>query len=207
MEKFLTLKSVAAPLLVSNIDTDMIIPKQYLKTLKRSGLGVYLFDEFRRSASGIENADFILNKPEYKSSKILFTGSNFGCGSSREHAPWALHDFGIRCIIATSFADIFYNNCFKNAVLPIIINESQHESIKSVILASNKPTDCEINLINQTITINGSIQHHFEIDANRKNTLLNGLDDITITLQHSESIAQFTQSDSTRRPWLYQDSN
>jgi 3-isopropylmalate/(R)-2-methylmalate dehydratase small subunit len=199
MKKFSNFESVLSFLPISNIDTDMIIPKEFLKTLKRTGLGSKLFYEMRYDNKGNEISDFILNKFEYKKSKILFAGDNFGCGSSREHAPWALADFGIECVISTSFADIFYNNCFKNAILPAIISKSDHESISNLIQNSKIPLNCFINLQNQKLVIN-NIDFEFQIDSERKTILVEGLDDIAQTLIHRDSIDNY--ENNVLKPWL-----
>ena len=200
MDKFVKLTGVAAPMPVVNIDTDMIIPKDYLKTIKRTGLGKGLFAEARYLDDGSPNPDFILNKPAYEGAKILVAGDNFGCGSSREHAPWALLDFGIRCVISTSFADIFYNNCFKNGILPIIVSpEDLDKLMDDASRGSNAIVT--VDLENQEITgpDGGSIK--FEIDAFRRHCLLNGLDDIGLTLEKATSIDSFEKQAATSRPW------
>ncbi len=175
MEKFTKLTGIAAPMPLVNIDTDMIIPKQFLKTIKRSGLGVNLFDEMRYNLDGSEIADFVLNQPAYRKAEIIVAGDNFGCGSSREHAPWALLDFGIRCVVATSFADIFYNNCFKNGILPIVASQE----VVDVMMADAKLARCQarqtVDLVEQTITTSDGRVFPFEVDAHRKHCLLNGL--------------------------------
>ena len=181
MEKFTELRSVAAPLPLINIDTDMIIPKQFLKTIKRSGLGKNLFDEMRYDQSGNEIGDFVLNQAKYRNTNILVAGDNFGCGSSREHAPWALLDFGISCIISTSFADIFYNNCFKNGVLPIILEE---KCVTEISLLAEEGIEISINLEDQQIIARNKV-YKFDIDPYRKHCLLNGLDDIGITFSRN----------------------
>ena len=201
MDKFTTLSGIAAPLPLINVDTDMIIPKQFLKTIKRSGLGVNLFDEVRYDDDGNEIADFVLNKPQYREAQILVAGDNFGCGSSREHAPWALLDFGIRCVIAPSFADIFYNNCFKNGILPIALPQ---EEVDKLMDDAERGANAviTIDLENQTITgpDGGSIS--FEVDAFKKHCLLNGLDDIGLTLEKAASIDTFEAKASQERPWV-----
>ncbi len=200
MDKFTTLTGVAAPMPIINIDTDMIIPKQYLKTIKRTGLGEALFSEMRYHEDGSENAEFVLNKPAYRDAKIIVAGDNFGCGSSREHAPWALLDYGVSCIIATSFADIFYNNCFKNGVLPIRVSEEE---------VSKLMEDAERGA-NATMTIDLKAQEikgpdggviSFEIDAFRKHCMLNGLDDIGLTMEKVDSITAFEAKTQESRPW------
>ncbi len=201
MEKFKELTGVAAPLPLINIDTDMIIPKQFLKTIKRTGLGVNLFDEMRYDDNGEEIPDFVLNKPAYRNASILVTGDNFGCGSSREHAPWALMDFGIRCIIAPSFADIFYNNCFKNGILPI--NLPQEEVDKLMDDAERGANAMvTINLEEQTISGPDGKTLSFDLDPFRKQCLLEGLDDIGLTLKHEKSISSFEEKIQSQRPWV-----
>jgi 3-isopropylmalate/(R)-2-methylmalate dehydratase small subunit len=202
MDKFTTLDGIAAPLPMINVDTDKIIPKQFLKTIKRTGLGKALFDEMRYRNDGSENPDFILNKPAYRQAKIMVAGENFGCGSSREHAPWALLDFGIRCVIASSFADIFYNNCFKNGILPIklpqeIVDELMDDAKKG---ANARLT---IDLDKQTITRPDGGVVTFEIDAFRKHCLLNGLDDVGLTLQKAPAIGSFEEKNKLSQPWLW----
>jgi len=204
MDKFTTLTGVAAPLPLINVDTDMIIPKQFLKTIKRSGLGVNLFDEMRYNDDGSENPDFVLNKPAYREAKVLVGGENFGCGSSREHAPWALLDFGIRCVVAPSFADIFYNNCFKNGILPIQLpQEDVDELMDDAERGANAVLT--VDLENQTITGPDGGEIAFEIDAFRKHCLLNGLDDIGLTMEKSGSIDAFEKKLSVSQPWLMGD--
>jgi len=199
MEKFTQLSGVAAPLPIINVDTDMIIPKQFLKTIKRTGLGRNLFDEMRYNEDGSEKPDFVLNRAPWREAKILVAGDNFGCGSSREHAPWAIADFGIRCIIAPSFADIFYNNCFKNAILPIILPADQVAAL-SVRAASDDPV-MTVDLESQTITA-GDLEIAFEIDEFRKHCLLNGLDDIALTMERVGKIEAYEQRQRTDFPWL-----
>ena len=201
MEKFINLKGVVAPFNFINIDTDKIIPKQFLKTIKRTGLGKHLFDDMRFNEDGSEKQDFVLNKEPYRSSKIIVAGDNFGCGSSREHAPWALSDFGIKCIISTSFADIFYNNSFKNGLLPIKVTPEQREALMADAKDVENP-EIEIDLPSQEIRRpNGSIIK-FELDSFRKKCLLEGLDDIGITLEKSEKINSFEATMELERPWL-----
>jgi len=200
MDKFTTLTGVAAPLPIVNIDTDMIIPKQFLKTIKRTGLGTALFHEMRTNDDGSVNADFILNQPAYKDAKILVAGDNFGCGSSREHAPWALLDFGIRCVISTSFADIFYNNCFKNGILPIQVSEEQLEKLLDDASRGSNAT-LTVDLEAQVIKGPDGGEISFEIDPFRKHCLLNGLDDIGLTLAKSASIDSFEGQIADSRPW------
>ena len=204
MDKFDKLTGVAAPLNMINVDTDMIIPKQFLKTIKRSGLGKNLFDEMRFDQDGNENPDFVLNKPAYREAKILVAGDNFGCGSSREHAPWALLDFGIRCVIAPSFADIFYNNCFKNGILPIALPQ---EDVDKLMDDAERGANAvlTVDLENQTITGPDGGEIAFEIDAFRKHCLLNGLDDIGLTMEKSGSIDAFEKKLSVSQPWLMGD--
>ena len=192
MEKFTTLEGVAAPLRMINIDTDMIIPKQYLKTIKRTGLGAGLFSEKRFNDDGSENKDFVLNKPAYRKSKILVAGDNFGCGSSREHAPWALLDFGITCVISTSFGDIFYNNCFKNGVLPIQVSPEDLEKLFDDAERGANAT-LTVDLAKQEIRGPDGGVVKFDIDPHRKKTLLEGLDDIGLTLKHMDDIARWEQ--------------
>ncbi len=201
MEKFTTLTGVAAPLPLTNIDTDMIIPKQFLKTIKRSGLGKALFHEMRYNEDGSENPDFVLNKPQYRDATILVAGDNFGCGSSREHAPWALLDFGIRCIIAPSFADIFYSNCFKNGILPIVLPE---EDVRKLMDDAGRGANATvtIDLEKQEITGPDGGVIGFDIDPFRKHCLLNGLDDIGLTLQKIDKIEAFENRQKEEFPWL-----
>src|SRR6187401_133421 len=188
MDKFTRLEGVAAPLKMINVDTDMIIPKNYLKTIKRTGLGKGLFDEMRFNTDGSENPDFVLNKPAYRGAKIIVAGDNFGCGSSREHAPWALLDFGIRCVIAPSFADIFFNNCFKNGVLPIVLPKEQVEILLREASEAKDPT-FTIDLEKQEIhRPTGNEVFRFEVDAFRRHCLLNGLDDVGLTMQKGKQI-------------------
>ena len=201
MEKFNKLDGVAAPLDILNIDTDMIIPKQFLKTIKRSGLGKNLFDEMRYSPDGEEIKDFVLNKKPWTEAKIIVAGDNFGCGSSREHAPWALLDFGIKCVISTSFADIFYNNCFKNGILPIKVTEDQRQAL----LADAKDVEnpfLEINLPDQIIQRPNGVSIKFGIDPFRKECLLEGLDDISLTLDKKDKIQGYESDRDINRPWL-----
>ena len=201
MDKFTTVSSVAAPLPLINIDTDMIIPKQFLKTIKRSGLGKNLFDEMRYNQSGDEIDDFVLNQEKYKNTNILVAGDNFGCGSSREHAPWALLDFGIKVIISTSFADIFFNNCFKNGILPIILPKKERDLLMDDAHKGSNSV-LTINLENQEITRpNGSIIK-FEVDKFKKKCLLDGLDDIELTMKKFEKIKSFENSYFQKFPWI-----
>ena len=201
MQKFDKLEGVAAPMDIINIDTDMIIPKQFLKTIKRSGLGKSLFFEMRYTNDGDENAEFILNKPAYRSAQILVAGDNFGCGSSREHAPWALLDYGIRCVVSTSFADIFYNNCFKNGILPIKVTPEQRDALLADSADIENP-ELKIDLNLQKISRPNGATISFEIDPFRKECLLNGLDDIGLTLEKSEMIRSYEQKRSSSLPWL-----
>ena len=198
MEKFTELKSIPSYLSLQNIDTDMIIPKQFLKTIKRTGLGKSLFYEMRYDENGKINGDFILNKDPYNKSKILIAGKNFGCGSSREHAPWALSDFGIKCIISSSFADIFYNNCFKNGILPIKIDEQIAIELSEY---SKRKEEIEISLQNQEIKFGNKIQK-FEIDQFKKKCLIEGLDDIALSMEKISKIDNFEKKLTSDRPWL-----
>ena len=202
MEKFTKLSGIAAPLPIRNVDTDMIIPKQFLKTIKRTGLGKNLFDEMRYTPDGKEIPDFVLNKPQYRKAQILVAGDNFGCGSSREHAPWALADFGIRCIISTSFADIFYNNCFKNGILPIKVSK---EDVAKLMDDAERGANAVVSIDLETQEIKGpdggTIK--FEVDAFRKHCLLNGLDDIGLTLQKKDSMDSFEAKNKLSQPWLW----
>ena len=201
MQKFDRLTGVAAPLDILNIDTDMIIPKQFLKTIKRSGLGKNLFDEMRYDRDGSEMADFVLNRAPYRQAEILVAGDNFGCGSSREHAPWALLDFGIRCVISTSFADIFYNNCFKNGILPIVVSPDERDALMADAADTENP-ELSIDLVAQTIRRPNGITISFEVDAFRKKCLLEGLDDIGLTMEKSGSIDDFEANRTQQQPWL-----
>ncbi|RUS60176.1 3-isopropylmalate dehydratase small subunit [Pseudorhodobacter sp. E13] len=201
MEKFTTVTGIAAPMPLVNIDTDMIIPKVFLKTIKRSGLGVNLFDEMRYDRQGNEIPDFVLNKPAYRDAQIIVAGDNFGCGSSREHAPWALADFGIKSVISTSFADIFYNNCFKNGILPIILPQ---EAVDVLMKDAEKGANArmEINLEAQTVTASDGQVFAFEVDAFKKHCLMNGLDDIGLTMEKAASIDSYEAKAGTLRPWV-----
>ncbi|MBK8176160.1 MAG: 3-isopropylmalate dehydratase small subunit [Rhodospirillales bacterium] len=201
MKPFTTLTGVAAPLPMMNVDTDMIIPKQFLKTIKRSGLGKSLFFEMRYDDAGAEVEDFVLNRPSYRQAVILIAGENFGCGSSREHAPWALLDFGIRCIIASSYADIFFNNCFKNGILPIRLPKEQVD-VLSAMAGLGANATFTIDLIGQTIQTPDGAQIGFDVDPFRKACLIGGLDDIGLTLQKVEKITAFEQRQATEQPWL-----
>jgi len=198
MKKFNILKGIPANLPMINVDTDMIIPKQFLKTIKRTGLGQSLFFEMRYDDSGKKIDKFILNKEPYNNSSILITGKNFGCGSSREHAPWALLDFGIKCIISPSFADIFYNNCFKNGMLPIILSEKK---IEELIQYSERKENIEINLEEEKISFGNKIIN-FEIDPFKKKCLLNGLDDIAISLEKDKKISSYESKLEKNKPWI-----
>ncbi|HIO51856.1 MAG TPA: 3-isopropylmalate dehydratase small subunit [Pelagibacteraceae bacterium] len=198
MEKFNILKSIPANLPMMNVDTDMIIPKQFLKTIKRSGLGKSLFFEMRYDEQGKKINDFVLNKEPYNKSSILLAGKNFGCGSSREHAPWSLLDFGIKCVISPSFADIFYNNCFKNGMLPIVLDPKQ---VEELIKYSKRKETIEINLSEQKIKLGNKIIN-FEIDTFKKKCLLNGLDDIALSLEKSEKISSYEKNIQKTKPWM-----
>ena len=201
MQKFNTLKSIPAYLPIVNIDTDMIIPKQFLKTIKRTGLGKNLFFEMRYDDQGKENSDFILNQTPFNNSKILIAGKNFGCGSSREHAPWALLDFGITCVISSSFADIFYNNCFKNGILPIILND---EKIKELSEYANRKEEISVNLFEEKV-IYGNNEIKFQIDSFKKKCLIEGLDDIALSLKKTEKIKDFEKILKSEKPWIFND--
>ncbi|HBY12216.1 3-isopropylmalate dehydratase small subunit [Paracoccaceae bacterium] len=201
MDKFEKLSGIAAPMPLINIDTDMIIPKVFLKTIKRSGLGVNLFDEMRYQDDGSENPDFVLNKPQYRETEILVAGDNFGCGSSREHAPWAIKDFGIRCVISTSYADIFFNNCFKNGILPIVLPKAQVDVLmKDAEKGSN--ARIEVDLEAQTVTTSDGETFSFEVDAFKKHCLLNGLDDIGLTMEKAASIDAYESKLQVSHPWV-----
>jgi 3-isopropylmalate/(R)-2-methylmalate dehydratase small subunit len=200
MDKFTTLTGVAAPMPLVNIDTDMIIPKQFLKTIQRSGLGKNLFDEMRYTQDGQEVPDFVLNQPAYRNAQILVAGDNFGCGSSREHAPWALLDFGIRCVISTSFADIFFNNCFKNGILPVVLPQ---EAVDHLMDDARKGANARItvDLDSQTVTASDGKTFTFEVDQFKKHCLMNGLDDIGLTLEKASAIDTFEKKNAALRPW------
>ena len=200
MDKFTTLTGIAAPMPLVNIDTDMIIPKQFLKTIQRSGLGKNLFDEMRYTQDGQEIPDFVLNQPAYRKAQIIVAGDNFGCGSSREHAPWALLDFGIRCVISTSFADIFFNNCFKNGILPVVLPQ---EAVDHLMEDARKGENARltVDLENQTVTASDGTSFAFEVDAFKKHCMLNGLDDIGLTLEKAASIDAYESKAATLRPW------
>ncbi|MGR3485451.1 MAG: 3-isopropylmalate dehydratase small subunit [Paracoccaceae bacterium] len=201
MDKFTTLTGIAAPLPLINVDTDMIIPKQFLKTIKRSGLGANLFDEMRFDDDRAEIPSFVLNQPAYRDAEILVAGDNFGCGSSREHAPWAIKDFGIRCVIAPSFADIFFNNCFKNGILPIALPQ---EVVDVLMADAEKGANARmtVDLPAQTITTSDGTEFAFEVDPHRKRCLLEGLDDIGLTMEHAGAIDAFETSAQAERPWV-----
>ncbi|MEO6300566.1 MAG: 3-isopropylmalate dehydratase small subunit [Paracoccaceae bacterium] len=200
MDKFTTLTGIAAPMPLVNIDTDMIIPKQFLKTIARTGLGKNLFDEMRYNLDGSEIPDFVLNQPAYRHAELIIAGDNFGCGSSREHAPWALLDFGIRCVISTSFADIFYNNCFKNGILPIALPQ---EVVDILMADARKGANARqsVDLAAQTVTTSDGQVFTFEVDAHRKHCLINGLDDIALTLEKVTAIDKFESRAAALRPW------
>ena len=200
MDKFTTLTGVAAPMPLVNIDTDMIIPKQFLKTIQRSGLGKNLFDEMRYTQDGQEIPDFVLNQPAYRKAETIVAGDNFGCGSSREHAPWALLDFGIRCVISTSFADIFFNNCFKNGILPVVLPQ---EAVDVLMDDARKGANARItvDLEAQTVTSSDGKTFAFEVDAFKKHCLMNGLDDIGLTMEKASAIDAFEKKNATLHPW------
>ncbi len=200
MEKFTTLTGVAAPMPLVNIDTDMIIPKQFLKTIQRSGLGKNLFDEMRYTQDGKEIPDFVLNQPAYRKAEIIVAGDNFGCGSSREHAPWALLDFGIRCVISTSFADIFFNNCFKNGILPVVLPQA---AVDHLMDDARKGANARltVDLESQTVTASDGTTFAFEVDPFKKHCLMNGLDDIGLTLEKVSAIDSFEKKNASLRPW------
>ena len=201
MEKFNKLTGIAAPMPLVNIDTDMIIPKQFLKTIKRSGLGANLFDEMRFDQDGNEIADFVLNKKAYRNAEIIVAGENFGCGSSREHAPWALLDFGIKCVTSTSYADIFYNNCFKNGILPIVLKPEEVE----LLMEDSKNGEnarISIDLERQIVQSSEGVEFSFEIDEFKKHCLLNGLDDIGLTMEKASSIDEFEEKYQRQMPWV-----
>ncbi|ARC37029.1 3-isopropylmalate dehydratase small subunit [Paracoccus yeei] len=201
MDKFTTLTGIAAPMPLVNIDTDMIIPKQFLKTIHRSGLGKNLFDEMRYNPDGSEVPDFVLNQPAYRQAEIIVAGDNFGCGSSREHAPWALLDFGIRCVISTSFADIFFNNCFKNGILPIVMPP---EVVEVLMEDARKGANARmtVDLENQTVTTSDGQSFPFQVDPFRKHCLLNGLDDIGLTMEKAPAIDAYEAQMAQSRPWV-----
>ena len=202
MEKFNILTGVAAPMNKINVDTDMIIPKQFLKTIVRAGLGKHLFDEMRYDRTGNEIQDFVLNKSAYRNAQILVAGDNFGCGSSREHAPWALLDFGIRCVISTSFADIFYNNCFKNGILPIKVSKENLDKLMDDAERGSNAT-LTVNLVRQTISGPDGGEISFEIDTFKKQCLINGLDDIGLSMEKKDQIKSYEDKIKTSQPWLF----
>ena len=199
MDKFRTLSGTAAPMTLDNIDTDMIIPKQFLKTIKRSGLGKVVFNDMRFEPDGSEKPEFVLNQPQYRDAKVIVAGNNFGCGSSREHAPWALADFGVRCVISTSFADIFFNNCAKNGMLLITLAKSD---VDQLMKDAQQAGTLSIDLEAQTVTRPGGSVIKFEVESFRKNNLLNGLDDIDLTLQSDGAIESYEEKLKAERPWL-----
>ena len=201
MEKFINLKGIVAPFNILNVDTDKIIPKQFLTTIKRTGLGKHLFDEMRYNDDGSERKEFVLNKDPYRDTKILVAGDNFGCGSSREHAPWALSDFGIKCVISTSFADIFYNNSFKNGLLPIIVSSDQRDALLEDAKDIENP-ELEIDLKSQEIRRPNGAIIKFNLDSFRKKCLLEGLDDIGITLKKTKNIKEYERARDDQHPWL-----
>ncbi|MEZ0261507.1 MAG: 3-isopropylmalate dehydratase small subunit [Alphaproteobacteria bacterium] len=200
MQKFTQLKGAAAPLNMVNVDTDAIIPKQFLKTIERTGLGKFLFNDLRFTPEGAEKPEFVLNKPQYRKASILVAGENFGCGSSREHAPWALNDFGIRAVIAPSFADIFFNNCFKNGILPVVLPKEQVEELMKDAEAG---LELSIDLAAQTVIGGNRKTYKFDVEPFRKKCLLNGLDDIGLTLEHETKISSFEGGQKSAQPWLY----
>lgn len=200
MQKFTTLTGIAAPMPLVNIDTDMIIPKQFLKTIARTGLGKNLFDEMRYNLDGTEIADFVLNQPAYRKAEIIIAGDNFGCGSSREHAPWALLDFGIRCVVATSFADIFYNNCFKNGILPIVMPQDVVDILMNDAKRGENARQT-VDLMAQTVTTSDGQVFGFDVDAHRKHCLINGLDDIGLTLEKAAAIDAYEAKAAHTRSW------
>ena len=201
MDKFETFSGIAAPMPLVNIDTDMIIPKQFLKTIKRSGLGANLFHEMRFDDNGNDRPEFVLNKPAYKEAKIIVAGDNFGCGSSREHAPWALLDYGVRCVISTSFADIFFNNCFKNGILPIKVTAEQRDALMADAADAENP-ELSVDLVTQTISRPNGATINFDVEPFRKQCLLDGLDDIGLTLEKGREIDSFEAGRDADRPWL-----
>ncbi|MGU9962982.1 MAG: 3-isopropylmalate dehydratase small subunit [Candidatus Halichondribacter symbioticus] len=201
MQKFKSITGIAAPMPLINIDTDMIIPKKFLKTIKRSGLGVHLFDEMRYDMAGVEISDFVLNQPAYRDAEILIAGDNFGCGSSREHAPWALNDFGIRVIVSTSFADIFYNNSFKNGILPIVLNKEQRDILMTAA-QNGANARISVDLEAQTISAPDGQVFSFDLDPFKKKCLLEGLDDIGLTMKKTESIDSFEKRHKKAAPWV-----
>ncbi len=200
MQKFTTLTGIAAPMPLVNIDTDMIIPKQFLKTIARTGLGKNLFDEMRYNLDGSEISDFVLNQPAYRKAEIIIAGDNFGCGSSREHAPWALLDFGIRCVVATSFADIFYNNCFKNGILPVVMPQEVVDILMNDAKRGENARQT-VDLLAQTVTTSDGQVFPFDVDAHRKHCLINGLDDIGLTLEKAAAIDAYEAKAANTRSW------
>ena len=202
MKEFTAISGVAAPMPLVNIDTDMILPKQYLKTIKRTGLGIHLFEELRYHPDGREIEDFILNQQAYRNSKIIIAGDNFGCGSSREHAPWAILDFGIRCVISTTFAEIFFNNCFKNGILPITLPQKDVDVLMEHALRGANAI-MTVDLVDQAITTSDGTQIAFQIETSKRECLLQGLDDIGLTLEKLEHIEAFEKRMETERPWLF----
>ncbi len=203
MQKFTTLNAIAAPFPITNVDTDMIIPKLFLRTIKRTGLGVNLFNDMRYNEDGSEISSFTLNQKPYRNAEIMVAGDNFGCGSSREHAPWALLDFGIRCVIAPSFADIFFNNCFKNGILPLVLEGQRHTALMSW-LQHNEGAKITVDLTTQTLMWD-NIEAAFEIDSFRKHCLINGLDDIGLTMEKEAAIATYEAKNQANSPWLWQE--
>ena len=202
MEKFTKLTGIAAPMNMINIDTDQIIPKLHLRTIKRTGLGKVVFEELRFNTDGSEKPEFVLNQEPYRNAQIIVAGDNFGCGSSREHAPWALLDFGIRCVISTSFADIFYNNCFKNGILPVTVSKDELEALMADAADKENP-ELTVDLESQEITRPNGAKIKFKIDEFRRDCLLNGLDDIGLTMQKADKIDAFEKSQRQQQPWLY----
>ena len=200
MQKFTVLKGTAAPLPMVNVDTDMIIPKQFLKTIERTGLGKYLFNDMRFTPEGKEKPEFVLNQSAYRHSSIIVAGENFGCGSSREHAPWALLDFGIRAVISSSYADIFYNNCFKNGILPVILPQA---AVDELMQDAKEQVEITVDLVNQKVIGGNGKSYAFDVEPFRKACLLDGLDDIGLTLVHQDKIAAFESSQKNAQPWLY----
>ena len=201
MQKFDQHKGIAAPMDILNIDTDMIIPKQFLKTIKRTGLGANLFDEMRFDKDGKELPNFVLNKEPYRNASIIIAGDNFGCGSSREHAPWALLDFGIRCVVSTSFADIFYNNCFKNGILPVVVSADDRDALMADAADAENP-ELDIDLVNQVIRRPNGGEVKFDIDPFRKQCLLDGLVDIGLTMEKGDKIKSYAEKRQQEMPWL-----
>jgi 3-isopropylmalate/(R)-2-methylmalate dehydratase small subunit len=200
MQQFKKLKGTAAPLDMVNVDTDMIIPKQFLKTIERTGLGKYLFNDMRFTPEGKEKPEFVLNRPAYRNSTILVAGDNFGCGSSREHAPWALLDFGIRAVISTSYADIFYNNCFKNGILPVILPK---QAVDELMQDAREQVEITVDLEKKQVIGGNGKTYDFDLDPFRRECLLNGLDDIGLTLVHEDKISAFESAQKNTQPWLY----